>query len=159
MAAPFIDMPDLSDIINAAKANADQTYIGWTQINGSNITINDSIFVDGDLQINGSNVTVNGALMATGSIQVTGSNITLTGKDGLSLYAGNGNIQVHGSTPVIHGLVYAPHGEFQSSAKLTVYGQVIVDSLQLDGSDISIIYDDEHLNTLGLSGGKTALIE
>ncbi len=160
VSAPYVEMPDLTATTDEAIANAAYNYMGYTGFHGASTYINDSIYVDGMLQVTGSNFTSTGAIMASGDIMITGAKMTLTGDDGVALYSENGSIYLYGSNPEIHGLVYAPNGNIViNGAQSTVYGQLVAQTVTLDGANTEIYFDDSYLDIIGFGGDENGLAE
>ncbi|MEX1308328.1 MAG: hypothetical protein AB1Z19_07360, partial [Eubacteriales bacterium] len=160
ISAPYVEMPDLSDITDEAIANAGYNYAGYTGFHGASTYIDDSTYVDGMLQISGSNITSSGALMTSGDIMLTGANTTLTGADGIALYSANGDIMLSGSGHEIHGLIYAPNGSVRIyGANTVIYGQIIAQTVDLQASGVEIYFDDSHLEIIGIGGDENVLVE
>lgn len=155
---PFIDMPDFSDTIQESAQNAGQTYTGYTSFQGSNVTINDSIYVQGDVNVSGSTFTGNGVMLATGNITISGANITASGGS-ICFYSENGNIQISGANTELHGLLYAPNGTISiNGANTEIYGRIIANKILITGANTNIISSSDDLDSLGM-GGSIQLVE
>lgn len=153
--APFIDMPDFSDEIKSQAEKSGQVYVGNKTFNGSNITVDSSIYVDGNVTINGSRFTGKGCIFATGSITFNGSNLNNTSGDAVCFYSKNGNITINGSSIALDGIVYAPNGTINmNGSSQTVNGRVIGDKLTFNGSSYRIIGGTNELKSLPSSSVK-----
>jgi len=148
-AAPYIEMPDFSDAIEAEAAAAGLTYTGNKVYNGSSVNVDSSIYVNGNIYVNGSSFRGQGAVMATGDIIFNGSSLFNSTSDSVCFYSENGSIYINGGNSELHGLVYAPKGNiiFNGSHQ-TVYGRVIGYRVYFNGSNANIISGDNDLACL-----------
>ncbi len=143
------DMPDFSDEIESQAEEAGQAYMGNQTFNGSNISIDSPIYVDGNVTINGSNFMGKGCIIATGNITFNGSNQNSSTDDAVCFYSKNGNITMNGSSAVIDGILYAPNGTIiMNGSNQTVNGRIIGNEISLNGSNIKIISGTNELLSL-----------
>lgn len=71
-------------------------------------------------------------------------------QDHMLLVSLNGNILITGNSP-FYGYVYAPHGKVHFNEPTKIYGSIVADTIQFNGSNINI----EHRNfEEGSSGGN-----
>jgi len=153
--APFVEMPDFSDIIKAEAEKAGQAYTGNKTFNSSNINVNAPIYVNGSVTINGSHFTGKGVILATGDITFNGSNLNSTGNDSVCFYSKNGSITINGSNAVLQGIVYAPTGTItMNGSNQTINGRVIGNEVRFNGSNTSIIGGTSELKSLPSSSVK-----
>ena len=148
-AAPVIDMPDFSDIIQAEAQAAGQAYTGNKTFNGSRVSVDSPIYVNGNLNVNGSDFTGKGVILVSGNITFNGSNLMYSSDDSICFYSESGNITINGSNIQLEGLVYAPNGTIMmNGSNQTINGRVIGKVLAFNGSLIRITSGDDDLNCL-----------
>lgn len=153
--APFVEMPDFSDIIKLQAQESGNTYSGNKSYNGSNINVDDSIFVGGNLSINGSRFAGEGCILAGGDITFNGSNLTQSSDDAVCFYSENGDITINGSNAEIHGIIYAPNGTITfNGSNQSVNGRVIGNKVRINGSSTNIIGGTTDLLSLPSHGVK-----
>ena len=153
--APFVEMPDFSEIIRIKAENAGQSYVGNQNFNGSFFDIDSPIYVDGNVTINGSHFMGKGCILATGNISFNGSNLNASSSDAVCFYSKNGNITVNGSNAMIDGIVFAPKGKItMNGSNQTIHGRVIGNEVGFNGSNISIIGGTSELLSLPSSSVK-----
>jgi formylmethanofuran dehydrogenase subunit C len=151
-AAPWIDMPDFSDTIQAEAESAGQAYSGNKSYNGSYITVDDPIYVDGNLSVNGSHFTGTGVILVSGNITFNGSNLKSSGSS-ICFYSENGDITVNGANIDLEGVVYAPNGTIiMNGANQTVHGRLIANRVTLNGAGYEVTSGSDDLNFLPASG-------
>lgn len=151
-AAPWIDMPDFSDMIQAEAESAGEAYSGNVTYNGSYITVDDPIYIDGNLTVNGSHFTGTGVILVSGNIIFNGSNLKSSGSS-ICFYSENGNIIVNGANIDLEGVIYAPNGTIvMNGANQTVDGRLIANRVSLNGSGYEITSSSDDLNFLPSSG-------
>lgn len=151
-AAPWIDMPDFSDMIQAEAETAGQAYSGNKTYNGVYLTVDDPIYVDGNLTVNGSHFTGKGVVLVSGDITLNGSNLSSTGSS-ICFYSESGNITINGSHIELDGLVYAPTGSIiMNGSHQTINGRVIGNRIVLNGSHYEIISGSDDLDFLPATG-------
>lgn len=152
--APFIDMPDFSDIIQTQAETAGQVYMGNKTFNGSGISVDSPIFVDGDVTINGSSFTGSGCILATGDITFNGSGLNASG-GAVCFYSETGNITLNGSDATIDGILYAPNGRISfNGSNSTVNGRVIGNKIAINGSSFRAVSGADDLDCLPASSVK-----
>ncbi|KNZ41637.1 TadE/TadG family type IV pilus assembly protein [Acetobacterium bakii] len=138
--ASLVAMPDFSEIIKSQAEAAGQYYTVNKTFNGSNMTVDDSIYVDGNVTINGSNFIGKGCILATGNLTFNGSNLTNATGDAVCFYSKNGNITINGSSQGLCGIIYAPNGTITlNGSNQTVNGRVIGNKVLINGSNTRII--------------------
>lgn len=139
VASPVIDMPDFSGNILAEAEASGTKYTGDKLFNGSGISVDSSIYVDGRVTVAGSTFSGTGVLLATGNIQLNGSCIEQSSSTSVCIYSKNGDIQINGSNIRIDGVLYAPNGFIQiNGSNIVVNGRVIGKEVQLNGSSITV---------------------
>ena len=139
VAAPVIDMPDLSATALAeAQANGTE-YNGDKLYNGSTIDVDKSVYVHGSITVAGSKFKGVGMLVATNRIQLNGSCLEASSSASVCIYSTNGDIQINGSNIRIDGVLYAPNGNIQvNGSSIVINGRVIGKEVQLNGSSITV---------------------
>lgn len=138
--APVIPMPDFSDIIKSQAEAAGQAYEGNKTFSGSNMTVDDSIYVNGNVTVNGSNFIGRGCILATGNLTFNGSNLKNVSGGAVCFYSKNGNITINGSSQGLCGIIYAPNGTITlNGSNQTVNGRVIGNKVLINGSNTRII--------------------
>lgn len=153
--APFVEMPDFSELIKAEAEKVGQAYMGNKTFNSSNINVDSPIYVNGNVTINGSNFTGKGVILATGDITFNGSNLNNTGENAVCFYSKNGDITINGSNATLDGIVYAPKGRIvMNGSNQTINGRVIGNEVGFNGSNTSIIGGSNELKSLPSSGVK-----
>ncbi len=152
--APWIDMPDFSDIIQAEAEAAGQAYSGNKTYNGSNLNIDSPIYINGNLTVNGSNFTGKGVVLVSGDITFNGSNLSSSGAS-VCFYSEDGDITINGSNIMLDGLVYAPSGTIKmNGSNQTVNGRVIGNKVTFNGSNYNITSGTGDLDSLPKSSVK-----
>lgn len=123
---PLIAIPDidLTPYYNIALAN-NQVYNSNQHWSGStNIVIPGGIaWINGTFKYSGSG-TITGCIIATGKVTWTGSGGQVKVGSYPAVVSRDGEIDISGSGP-FHGLIYAPHGNFDKSGSGDVVGSVI----------------------------------
>ncbi len=158
VAASVIDMPDFSAIAEAEATANGTAYTGNQLFNGTNINVDNSIYVDGTITVAGSSFTGTGIMLASGNIQFNGSCIETSSSSSVCVYSENGNIQINGSSIQVDGVLYAPNGYIQiNGANIVINGRVIANQVQINGSNIQIVSGSGDLNCL--PGGTVTLVE
>jgi len=153
--APFVAMPDFSDLLRTQAQQANQYYNGNQTYNGSHLTVNSPIYVNGNLTVNGSNFTGRGCIVATGNISFNGSNLIDSSGDAVCFYSKNGNITVNGSGITLDGIVYAPNGNITlNGSNQTIHGRVVGNTISINGSNERIVAGAADLWALPRSGVK-----
>lgn len=156
-AAAVIDMPDFADSARAEAQASGNIYSGYTNFYGSQITVDSSIYVDGDVNISGSSFTGQGIILATGNIMLSGSNLENTGS-AVCFYSENGYIMLNGSNIELDGIIYAPHGSvYINGANVIIHGRIVAEKVYLNGSNIDIISGSHDLDCL--PGSSVKLVE
>lgn len=158
-AAPMIDMPDFSAAVISQAQAAHHTYSGNKTFTGSNMTVDGSVYVQGDVTVNGSNFIGTGCILATGDITFNGSNLKNTTGDAVCFYSMNGDIKINGSSAGLCGIIYAPHGTiiFNGSSQ-TINGRIIGNEVNINGSSLHVVAGTEELTSVP-SGSSYTLIE
>lgn len=153
--SPFVAMPDFSDILKLQAEQSGTAYTGNKTYNGSNYTIDSSIYVNGNVIVNGSHFQGKGCILATGSITFNGSCLNQSTSDAVCFYSKSGNITINGSNATIDGIVYAPNGSItMNGSNQTVNGRVIGNTVTINGSNLNIIGGTTELSSLPTSGVK-----
>ncbi len=153
--APFVPMPDFSEIIKQQAEKAGTLYTGNKTFNGSNMNVEESIYVNGNVTINGSRFTGKGCVLATGSITFNGSNLNATSNDAVCFYTKTGNITINGSSQTFEGILYAPNGNINmNGSSQTVRGRVIGKSVTINGSSLLIQSGTNEMSSLPSKGVK-----
>ena len=147
--APYVEMPDFSEMIKVAAEKAGQAYVGNKTYNSSNVNVDSPIYVNGNVTINGSGFSGKSVILATGSITFNGSNLNNTGDDAVCFYSTNGDININGSDAVLDGIIYAPKGSVNIyGSNETIHGRIIANVLHLYGSNTRIISGTNELKSL-----------
>lgn len=158
VAAPVIDMPDFSAAALAEAQASGTFYTGNKLYNGSSISVDTPIYVDGTLTVAGSSFSGQGILLATGNIQLNGSCIENSSSASVCIYSTNGNIQINGANIRIDGVLYAPKGQIQvNGANIVINGRVVAKEVQLNGSSIQVLSGSGDLDCL--PGSSVRLVE
>lgn len=153
--ASVVEMPDFSDEIKTQADKAGQAYMGSKTFNGSQMSVDSPIYVDGNVTINGSNFKGKGCILATGNITFNGSNLNSSSDDAVCFYSKNGSITINGSSAVLDGILYAPKGTItMNGSNQVIHGRVIGDKVALNGSGIRIIGGTSELMSLPSSSAK-----
>lgn len=146
--APYVEMPDFTDIIKE-QAQACGTYYNANKVYDNNVTINSSIYVDGEINVNSAKFSGTGCLLAKNSIVFNGSSLYSAPDDAICFYSENGNIIFNGAKSEIHGIIYAPNGSvIFNGAKQTVYGRVIAKEIIFNGTGLKVISGSGDLDCL-----------
>jgi len=152
--AQFVDMPDFTDIIKQ-QAQACGTYYNSSKVYDNNVTVNASVFVDGEININSARFSGTGCLLAKNSIVFNGSSLYSSPGDAICFYSENGNIIFNGANSEIHGIIYAPKGTvIFNGANQTVYGRVIANNIIFNGSGLTVVSGSEDLQSLPVQSIK-----
>jgi Flp pilus assembly protein TadG len=152
--APFVEMPDFSDLVQSEAQAEGNVYTGNKTYNGSNIDVDSPIYVDGNVTINGSHFTGNGVILASGNITFNGSNLSSSGS-AVCFYSKNGNITINGAHAELEGIVYAPNGSItMNGSHQTVNGRVVGNRVVFNGSTYNISAGTDDLQSLPTSGAK-----
>ncbi len=147
-AAPTVGMPDFSEAIKKQAEASGHSYTGDQTFNGSFISVDHPMYVDGNVTICGSQFTGKGCIAATGNITFTGSGLTSSGSE-VCFYSKNGNISLTGSGAVVDGIIYAPNGTVAiTGTGVTVNGRIIGNRLSLTGSGYRIVSGENDLDCL-----------
>lgn len=143
----YVPMPVFD--MNEMRSQATQIYYGSQHFYGGTVPIDGLVFVDGDVHLNGSAISGNGSLVATGNIYIDGSGISYaTSNDAVCLYSGS-NIKITGSNMDIDGILYAPNVEVSlSGSHIDVKGAIIGNTVNISGSDLTIIHDQKAVETV-----------
>ncbi len=156
--APWIDMPDFSDIIQAQAMADGQYYEGNMTFSGSYLSVDGSIYVNGNVTVNGSHFFGNGCILATGNLVFNGSNLTNGSGEAVCFYSKNGNITINGSCAGLCGIIYAPNGTItMNGSNQSVHGRVIGNKVRLNGSNMEIIGGTDELQSI--PSGCVKLVE
>ena len=127
-----IDMPDYTEQIKAIAAT---TYTTSQTFNGTTISVDGSMYVNGGVTFNGNNISGTGSILATGNITNNGNAITQTGEGQTFLYSSNGNITINGNNITIDAILYAPHGSITINGNnITVNGRLIGSTVTINGT-------------------------
>ena len=147
--APFINMPDFSQEIKLLAEQAGNFYTGDRNYNGTNIDVDQPIYINGDLNISSSTFSGKGCIIATGDISVSGSNIYQGMDDSICIYSVNGSITMSASSLNLDGILYAPNGSVKmSGANKTINGRIVSRNIDISGSSLTIIISEEDLESL-----------
>lgn len=153
--SPYVSMPDFSETIRLQAENAGQMYSGNKTYNGSNMNVDEPIYVDGNLTVNGSHFKGKGCVLVTGNITFNGSNLNESTEDAVCFYSKNGDITINGSHAAFDGILYAPNGRItMNGSNQTVNGRVIGNTVTFNGSHLRIIGGTNELKSLPASGVK-----
>ncbi len=148
-AAPTLDMPDFSDILQAEAEAAGEAYTGNKTFNSSKVSVDSPIYVKGNLTVNGSDFTGKGVILVSGNITFNGSNLMYSSNDSVCFYSESGNITINGSNIQLEGLVYAPNGSIiMNGSNQTINGRVIGKVINFNGSSIRITSGEDDLDCL-----------
>ncbi|NTV89078.1 MAG: hypothetical protein HGA22_01740, partial [Clostridiales bacterium] len=109
--AAYVGMPDFSAELIAMAQASGECYTGDKLFSGSNITVDEPIYIDGNLTVNGSNFKGSGCVLVSGNITFNGNNLNSSSTDAICFYSQNGNITINGSSINIDGILYAPKGK------------------------------------------------
>ncbi|NLO38591.1 MAG: hypothetical protein GX115_03830 [Ruminiclostridium sp.] len=146
--APFVDMPDFTDIIKE-QAQACGTFYNSGKVYDNNVTVNSSIYVNGEINVNSARFSGTGCLLAKNSIVFNGSSLYSAPSDAICFYSETGNIIFNGANSEIHGIIYAPNGTvIFNGAKQTVYGRVIAKNIIFNGTGLTVISGSDDLDSL-----------
>lgn len=152
--APFVDMPDFTDIIKE-QAQACGTYYNSGKVYDNNITVNSSIYVNGEINVNSASFSGTGCLLAKNSIVFNGSSLYSAPSDAICFYSETGNIIFNGAKSEIHGIIYAPNGTvIFNGAKQTVYGRVIAKDIIFNGTGLTVTSGSGDLQSLPVQSIK-----
>jgi Flp pilus assembly protein TadG len=153
-AAPWIDMPDFSALVQAEAEAAGQVYTGDKTYNGNNINVDSPVYVKGNLTVNSTNFTGKGIVLVSGNIVFNGTNLSSSGSS-VCFYSKNGDITINGTNIELHGLVYAPNGTIlMNGTNQTVKGRVIGNMVKFNGTNFDIISGTGDLDCLPKSSVK-----
>ncbi len=153
--AALYETPDFSAAIAAQAAAAGQVYEGDKTFSGTNVVIEQSIYVNGKAEVSTRNLTGTGSLLATGDINLYGSELTQQPGETICYYSKNGNINIYGSNILVDGIIFAPNGTISiSGSNVTINGRLIADKLQLTGSNLIVNSSAEDLICLPSSSVK-----
>ncbi|NLJ40416.1 MAG: hypothetical protein GX352_02215 [Clostridiales bacterium] len=150
-----IEMPDLSDIIEAEARNAGQVYEGKKTYTKSDINFNtdSAIYIVGDLHLSGGGFQHKGAILVTGDIHLSGQVKSILG-DSICLYSKDGDIKITGKGSYLKGILYAPNGTIHMTGDAEIVeGRIIANSIKFTGNGHQIISDPKDLESLPGSGG------
>ncbi len=136
---PLREMPDFSDIVKEAAAQAGTCSKGNKRYNGSDIYVDDPIYVEGDITFNAATVVSgSGIIIATGNITFNAACVLSPGSS-VCFYSKNGNITINAGEMRIDGLLYAPNGTIRvNTSKFIVNGRIAADKLQLNVASIEV---------------------
>lgn len=174
--ASVIEMPDFSDILKE-EAQTGITYNGNKTFNSGNFTFNEPIYVTGDLTLNSGNfyfdrpifvegkLTINstyfigkGIIYAKDDIVVNSASFASTAGT-VSLYCGEGDIELNSMWADINGFIYAPNGAINmKSMSSKVTGSVIGNEIKLNSGYLKVNYGDGNYDGLP-KGGSVKLVE
>lgn len=148
--APFIEMPDFSDVISTQAKEYDTYYnTSVTFGSGNPVDVSNSIFVDGDVTLDNVTFTGKGCLYATGDININGNNFYGSTDTSVCIYSGNGDINIYGNKIVIYGVLYAPNGKIKCEKNnLLVYGRLIGKKIDINGNNLKIEASSKDLENL-----------
>ena len=153
--AEYIEMPDFSETIRLQAEKAGQAFVGNKTFNGSEIEVDEPIYVQGNVTVNGSQFKGKGCILATGSITFNGSNLNQTSEDAVCFYSQNGDITINGSNAKLDGILYAPKGSVtMNGSNQTVNGRIIANTVTFNGSNLNIIGGTNELKSLPTYGVK-----
>lgn len=153
--APFVDMPDFSEQIKAQAEKSGTSYPSNKTYTGSYIDVDESIYVDGNMTVNGSHFRGKGCILVTGNIVFNGSNLYDSTGDAVCFYSKNGSIYINGSNSQLNGIVYAPNGSITfNGSNQTVYGRVIGQNLNFNGSGLTVIGSKNDLRSIPSKGAR-----
>ncbi len=152
--APFVEMPDFTDIIKE-QAQACGTYYNAGKVYDHNVTVNSSIYVNGEINVNSARFSGTGCLLAKNSIVFNGSSLYSSPSDAICFYSENGNIIFNGANSEIHGIIYAPNGTvIFNGANQTVYGRVIAKNIIFNGTGLKVISGSGDLQSIPVQSMK-----
>ncbi|MDP4183362.1 MAG: pilus assembly protein TadG-related protein [Bacillota bacterium] len=155
--APYVDMPDFSETIRLQAEKAGTLFDSSKTYNGSNINVDEPIYVNGNINVDGSHFKGKGCILATGDITINGSNLYDSQEDSVCFYSKNGRIIVNGSNIELNGIVYAPNGSIiLNGSNQTIMGRVIGKTLVFNGSNLTV--DGADVNLGGIPSKGTRLI-
>lgn len=157
---PSIAMPDLDKVIHE-KAGAYVSYEGDKEFRQDNIILKDSIKVENNVSFKGSSFEGNGYVIAGGNIEYNISSLNHNNDNRVVFYSESGDIIINGSDVTINGIVYAPNGKVKfSGSKLTINGRIIADSIEFNGSQLSVYGSPEDLDLVtGQAISKTYTVD
>lgn len=154
--ADYVEMPDFSEEFISIAEETGNIYTGNKTYSSSNISINETMYIDGDLTINGSHFNGKGAFVVNGDITFNGSNVSNSTDSKVCFYSIYGDITLNGSSSRLDGIVYAPNGEILfNGAKQTVHGRVIGYEVRFNGGKAKIITDESDLDGIISSSTQT----
>ena len=174
--SPVIDMPDFSDILKE-EAQTGIIYSGNKTFNSGNFSFNQPIYVDGNLTLNSGNfyfdcpiyvegkLTINstnfigkGIIYAKNDIKVNSASFATTAGT-VSLYCGEGDIELNSMWADINGFMYAPKGAIKmNSMSSKINGSVIANEIKLNSGYLKVVYGDGNYDGLP-DGGSVRLVE
>ncbi|NTV90965.1 MAG: hypothetical protein HGA22_11510 [Clostridiales bacterium] len=147
--AAYVGMPDFSAELIAMAQASGECYTGDKTYSGANITVDEPIYINGNLTVNGSNFKGSGCVLVSGNITFNGNNLNSSSTDAICFYSQNGNITINGSSINIDGILYAPKGKVTlNSSGQTIHGRVIADTVGLNGSNLTIAGSAKDLKSL-----------
>lgn len=153
--SPFIQMPDFSETLKLQAEKAGKSYNGDKIFNGSGQSVDEPIYVKGNVYVNGGGFKGKGCILATGDIIFNGGNLTASAEDAVCFYSKSGNIYVNGADSVIRGILYAPNGNIiMNGSNEKIYGRVIGNVVIFNGGDLKVISGSSDLAGLPSSGVK-----
>lgn len=145
----YVEMPDFSETIKLQAESAGEIFEGNKIFNGSSLSLDHSIYVNGNLTVNGSKFKGKGCVLVTGNITFNGSNLNESTGDSVCFYSKSGNITINGSNAVFDGIIYSPNGSItMNGSNQTVNGRVIGNTVNINGSNLNIISGNNDLESL-----------
>ena len=156
-AAPYVEMPDFSDLVRQEAETAGDVYHGSQTFNGCSINVDSPIYIDGNLTINGDAFSGSGVVLVKGDITFNGSNVSSSGNS-ICFYSETGNIYIHGDGAVLDGMLYAPNGSITlNGSRQVINGRVIGNQVFFTGDYYSISGGGG--NIIGMPKGGVKLVE
>lgn len=153
--APYVDMPDFSEAIRVQAEKSGRYYNSNKVFSGSHLSVDEPIYVDGDLTVNGSHFKGKGCILVTGNITFNGSNLYDSTKDSVCFYSKNGNITINGSNINLNGIVYAPNGSItMNGSNQTIMGRVIGETLVFNGSHLTVDGAEANMGGIPSKGAR-----
>lgn len=153
--SPFIAMPDFSETLKLQAEKAGKAYNGDRIFNGSGQSVDEPIYVKGNVYVNGGGFKGKGCILATDDIIFNGGNLTASAEDAVCFYSKNGNIYVNGADSDIKGILYAPNGNIiMNGSNQTIYGRVIGNVVIFNSGNLRVISGASDLSSLPSKGVK-----
>lgn len=153
-AAPFIEMPDFSEMIKQEAQAAGQVYTGNTVFQNTSKSVNAPIYVDGDLTVKNASFTGQGIVLVTGDIILEHVSYQSSNAP-VAFYSRDGNITIQHASASMHGILYAPKGKVTyKHVSTVVHGRVVAKQINFSNASVSIIASDKDLEVLPNLGGN-----